>query len=405
MPIVGAGRLGTPSELGTVQVGSTGLRIPRLGLGTVPLGNMMGLIPEDEARDLVQTAHRLGVRLIDTAPQYGAGLAERRVGAAIASLPRSEVVIATKVGRLLRRVSTQRKVVSVLKQSVRGPERGPALLVRHATRLGRRLIGRDPTYPLGFPFDRGDERALDAYFDFSYDGVMRSVEESLGRLGVDRIDMLYIHDPDEHYEEALSGAFKALDRLRGEGSVMAIGVGMNQSKMLARFAESAAFDCFLLAGRYTLLDQSGLRDLLPLAAKQGMTVNVGGVFNSGILADPKPGSSFDYHAVGSNAEPLQRALRMRAVCERHGVPLAAAAIQFPLGHPAVGAVLAGMRSAAEVEQNVAHFTRRIPIDLWREMRSEGLVPDDVPLPSDLTTAEPISVDPAHNSEHSVPESL
>jgi D-threo-aldose 1-dehydrogenase len=366
---------------------------------------MMGSIDEDEALRIVHTAHRLGVRLIDTAPQYGAGLAERRVGAAMSTLPRGDLVISTKVGRLLRRVSTGQKILNVLKQSVRGPERGPALIGRHAARLGRRLIGRDPTYPLGFPFDRGDERALDAYFDFSYDGVMRSVEESLGRLGIDRIDMLYIHDPDEHYDEALSGAFKALDRLRSDGSVRAIGVGMNQSQMLTRFAEAADFDCFLLAGRYTLLDQSGLRDLLPLAAKRGMTVNVGGVFNSGILADPKPGSSFDYHAVGSNAEPLQRALRMQAVCERHGVPLASAAIQFPLGHPAVGAVLAGMRSAAEVEQNVAHFTRRIPIDLWRDLRSEGLVPDDVPLPGDLATAESISVDPAHNSERSVPERL
>lgn len=370
------------SELETKQVGSTELRVPRLGLGTVPLGNMMGRIEEDEARSIVQAAHRLGVRLIDTAPQYGAGLAERRIGAAIAGLPRGDFVIATKVGRLLRRVSTAGKILHVLKQSVRGPERGPALIGRHAARLARRLIGRDPTYPLGFPFDRGDERALDAYFDFSYDGVMRSVEASLERLGVDRIDMLYIHDPDEHYDEALSGAFKALDRLRSDGSVRAIGVGMNQSQMLARFAQAAAFDCFLLAGRYTLLDQSGLRDLLPTAAKHGMTVNVGGVFNSGILADPKPGSSFDYRAVGSNAEPLQRALRMQAVCERYGVPLAAAAIQFPLGHPAVGAVLAGVRSVAEVEENVAHFTRRIPAELWRELRQEGLVPDEVPLPGD-----------------------
>lgn len=379
------GRSRQVDEIETARVGSTELRIPRLGLGTVPLGNMMGLIEEDEALNIVQTAHRLGVRLIDTAPQYGAGLAERRIGVAIANLPRGDFVIATKVGRLLRQVSTRQKIVNVLKQSVRGPERGPGLIGRHAARLGRRLIGRDPTYPLGFPFDRGDERALDAYFDFSYDGVMRSFEESLGRLGVDRIDMLYIHDPDEHYDEALSGAFRALDRLRSDGLVKAIGVGMNQSKMLARFAQAADFDCFLLAGRYTLLDQSGLRDLLPLAVKRGMTVNVGGVFNSGILADPKPGSSFDYHAVGSNSEPLQRALRMKAVCERHGVPLAAAAIQFPLGHPAVGAVLAGVRSASEVEENVGHFTRRIPIDLWRELRSEGLVPDEVPLPGDLPT--------------------
>jgi D-threo-aldose 1-dehydrogenase len=155
---------------------------------------------------------------------------------------------------------------------------------------------------------------------------------------------------------------------------------MNQSAMLTRFAESAAFDCFLLAGRYTLLDQSGLVDLLPVAEARGMTVNVGGVFNSGILADPKPGASFDYRAVGRNAAPLERALAMQEVCRRHDVPLAAAAIQFPLGHPAVGSVLAGVRSAAELEANADHFTRDIPLDLWRELRDEGLVPAHVPLP-------------------------
>ena len=366
--------------LDTASVGSTGLRASRLGLGTVPLGNMMGPVDDEEARAILEAAHRLGVRLIDTAPQYGSGLAERRVGSAVASFPRQDFVLATKVGRLLRRVSTPRKVAHVVRQSISGPERGPALIGRHVARLGRRMMGRDPTYPLGFPFDRGDERSLDAYFDFSYDGVLRSVEESLARMGVDRVDILYVHDPDAHYEQALGGAFKALDRLRREGSVQAIGVGMNQSAMLARFAEEADFDCFLLAGRYTLLDQSGLRDLLPIAAQRGMTVNVGGVFNSGILADPQPGASYNYRAVGEDSEPLRRALLIREVCARHGVPIAAAALQFPLGHPAVGSVLAGIRSSAELEENVAHFTRDIPVDLWRELRAEGLVPADVPLP-------------------------
>jgi D-threo-aldose 1-dehydrogenase len=367
-------------EIPLGRVGATALQVPRLGVGTVPLGNMMGLISDEEAQAILETAHRLGVRLIDTAPQYGSGLAERRIGEALTRIPRDELVLATKVGRLLRRVSTGRKIVHVLHQSVSGPERGPELIGRHAARMGRRIIGRDPTYPLGFPFDRGDERAMDAYFDFSYDGVMRSVESSLDRLGADKVEMLYIHDPDDHFEEALSGAFAALDRLRADGSVQAIGVGMNQSAMLARFAESAAFDCFLLAGRYTLLDQSGLVDLLPAAEARGMTVNVGGVFNSGILADPKPGASFDYRAVGRNAAPLERALAMQEVCRRHDVPLAAAAIQFPLGHPAVGSVLAGVRSAAELEANADHFTRDIPLDLWRELRDEGLVPAHVPLP-------------------------
>ncbi len=371
-------------EVGTVQIGTSALRVSRLGVGTVPLGNMLGevgiLVDDEEAAAIVTRAHQLGVRVIDTAPQYGAGLAERRVGSAVASLPRGEIAISTKVGRLLRPVSTLRKVGNVLKQSITGPERGPALVGRHASRVVRRLRGMDPAYGLGFPFDRGDERALEAYFDFSYDGVMRSVEGSLERLGVDRVDMLFIHDPDDHFDEAISGAYKALDRLRSEGSVTAIGVGMNQSEMLTRFSREGDFDCFLLAGRYSLLNQSGLKDLLPNALERKQSVNIGGVFNSGILADPRPGVAYDYHATDTRSEPLQRALKMKAVCDRHRVPLAAAAVQFPLGHPAVGTVLVGVRSAAELEENVGHFTHPIPRDLWLELRAEGLVPQNVPLP-------------------------
>lgn len=370
--------------IGTVRIGHSTLEAPRLGVGTVPMGNMLGevgiVVDDDGAREIIDAAHRLGVALIDTAPQYGAGLAEKRVGHAIAGLPRDEVFLSTKVGRLLRNVSTGQKIFNVLKQSVVGPERGPALIGRHAVRMARRLAGKDPAYGLGFPFDRGDERALEAYFDFSYDGVMRSFEGSLERMGVERVEMLFIHDPHEHYDEALSGAFKALDELRSQGLTKAIGVGMDDPAMLSRFAREADFDCFLLAGRYSLLNQAGLQELLPTAVERGQSVNIGGVFNSGLLADPRPGVAFDYHAVGSESEPLQRALRMKAVCERHGVPLAAAAVQFPLGHPAVGTVLVGVRSAAELEENVGHFTHPIPADMWLELRAEGLVPADVPLP-------------------------
>lgn len=371
-------------DVGSVRIGKSDLLAPRLGVGTVPLGNMLGevgiVVDEAGARDILHTAHRLGASLIDTAPQYGAGLAEQRVGAAIAGLPRNGVQISTKVGRLLRTVSTGRKIANVLKQSVVGPERGPSLIGRHAVRMTRRLMGKDPAYGLGFPFDRGDERALEAYFDFSYDGVMRSLESSLERMGVDHVEMLFVHDPHDHYSEAMDGAFKALDRLRGEGSVKAIGVGMDDPDMLTRFSQEGDFDCFLLAGRYSLLNQAGLERLLPSAVERGQSVNIGGVFNSGLLADPRPGVAFDYHAVGSDSEPLRRALKMKAVCDRYGVPLAAAAVQFPLGHPAVGTVLVGVRSAAELEENVRHFTHSIPQDLWLELRAEGLVPQHVPLP-------------------------
>jgi D-threo-aldose 1-dehydrogenase len=382
-----AGRVS--SQIETVEIGNSGLRVPRLGVGTVPLGNMLGemgiTVDDEEARRIVQAAHRLGARLLDTAPQYGAGLAEKRLGEALSDMPRDELVISTKVGRLLRTVSTARKVANVLKQSVTGPERGPALIGRHAVRLTRRLIGKDQAYGLGFPFDRGDERALEAYFDFSYDGVLRSHELSLKRLGVDRVEMLYIHDPHRHYDQALTGAFRALDELRSEGSVKAIGVGMDDPAMMARFARDADFDVFLIAGRYTMLNQAALAELLPTAAERGQSVTIGGVFNSGLLADPRPGVAFDYHAVTTSSEPLQRALRMKAVCDRYEVPLAAAAVQFPLAHPAVGTVLVGVRSAAELEENVGHFTRAIPRDLWLEVRAEGLVPDGVPLPGDAAT--------------------
>jgi D-threo-aldose 1-dehydrogenase len=366
-------------------VGRTSLRIPRLGLGTVPLGDVMGPIGEDESEAIVRRAYDLGVRLYDTAPQYGSGRAERRLGIGMAGLPRGEVIVATKVGRLLRRTSTGRKIARVARQAIAGPDRGISLIRRNAAGVIARASGRDHTFPLGYPFERG-ERALEPYFDFSYDGVMRSVERSLARLHLDRVDMLYIHDPDDHFEAAKLGAYRALDRLRSDGSVSAIGVGMNQSAMLARFAREAPFDVFLLAGRYTLLDQSGARDLMPICQEKGITVIVGGVFNSGILADPRPGSSFDYQPADADSPALRRALHLKAICDRYEVPLAAAALQFPLAHPAVGAVLGGVRSVAELESNVALFQWPIPTDLWREIRAEGLVVTDAPLPGEASGA-------------------
>src|SRR5947209_4555710 len=207
---------------------------------------------------------------------------------------------------------------------------------------------------------------------------MRSVEESLARLGMDRIDILHIHDPDDHYEEAISGAYRALDRLRAGGSIAAIGAGMNQAEMLARFAREADFDCFLLAGRYTLLDQIALRELLPLCVERDIAVIAGGVYNSGILANPGPGAHYDY--TPAPPELIERAQRIEAVCSRHGVPLKAAAIQFPLGHPAVACVVIGSRSVAELEENVDMFRHPIPADLWQELKFERLLPEEAPVP-------------------------
>ena len=295
-----------------------------LGLGSAPLGGLFEPVADDEALRTVEAAWDAGIRFFDTAPLYGHGLAERRLGEVLRAKPRDEFVIATKVGRLLRADA-------------------PA-------EPGQAYKGVPPLNPV---------------FDFSYDGVMRSVEESLERLGLDRVDVLHIHDPDDHYDEALQGAYRALDRLRAEGSVKAVGAGMNQAEMLARFARAADFDCFLLAGRYTLLDRIGETELLPLCVEKNIAIIAGGVFNSGILADPRPGATFNYQA--APPELVVRAQRLRETCRQHGVDLKAAAIQFPLRNPAVATVLTGCRSVAEVEENVGMFQSPIPDDLWPEL--------------------------------------
>jgi len=324
-------------------LGRTTLHVTRLGLGSAPLGGLFTAVGDEAAHAVVEQAYRVGLRFFDTAPLYGSGLAEMRVGHVLRQKPRSEFVLATKVGRLLRA----------------GAPPGAA-----------QFYGGEPFYKETLP--------LSPVFDFTYDGVMRSVEESLERLGLDRIDILHIHDPDDHFKEALSGAAPALNRLRREKVVGAVGVGMNQAEMLVQFARRAEFDCFLLAGRYTLLDQSGLRELLPLCVEKRIAIIAGGVFNSGILADPRPGATYNY--IPADAVLVQRAQHLDAVCARHGVPLKAAAIQFPLGHPAVAAVLIGCRSVSEVDENVRLFRLAIPSELWEELRSERLILEDAPVP-------------------------
>jgi D-threo-aldose 1-dehydrogenase len=298
--------------------------VTRLGLGSAPLGNLFATVPDEQAYLVVEAAWDAGIRFFDTAPLYGHGLAESRLGAVLRTKPRDEFVLATKVGRLLRADAP--------------PEPGQAYV--------------------GVP-------AINPVFDFSYDGVMRSVEESLDRLGLDHVDVLHIHDPDDHFDEAVAGAYLALDRLRAEGSIRAVGAGMNQWEMPVRFARAADFDCFLLAGRYTLLDRSGAKELLPLCVERGIAIIAGGVFNSGILADPRPGGKFNYQA--APADVVERAQRLAKICERHGVELKAAAIQFPLRHRAVASVLTGCRSVAELEENVRMFQTPVLDELWTDL--------------------------------------
>jgi D-threo-aldose 1-dehydrogenase len=321
-----------------VPLGGTRLGVTRLGLGTAPLGGLFAPVTDAAARGTVERAYTLGLRFFDTAPLYGHGLAEERLGRALRQKTRHEFVLATKVGRLLR---------------------------ADAPPDPSQFHEGEPFYKVTSP--------LNPVFDFTYDGVMRSIEESLRRLGLDRLDILHIHDPDEHYEEALCGAYPALDRLRQEGTIGAVGVGMNQPEMLVRFAREAHVDCFLVAGRYTLLDQTALGELLPLCLERRIAVIAGGVYNSGILADPRAGATFNY--VPAAPRVVARAQRLEAVCRRYGVALKAAALQFPLGHPAVASVLIGCRSSAEVEDNVRLFRTEIPAELWAHLRREGLIPE------------------------------
>jgi len=324
-----------------VVLGRTAVRVSRLSLGTGPLGGMFAPVEEVDALAVVRGAVDSGVRLIDTAPYYGSGLAETRVGDSLEGRSRGEFALSTKVGRLLDRD-----------------------------------VPPDVDWT-GEPFFKGAP-PLGAVFDFSYDGVLRSLEQSLERLRLDSVDVVHVHDPGDFLDQAIAEACAALVRLRDEGTISAVGVGMNSAEPLVRFAREADVDCLLLAGRYTLLDQSGLDELLPLCLERGIAVIAAAVFNSGVLADPRSGATFDYGP--APASVLERARRLEQICTSHDVPLAAAALQFPLGHPAVATVLVGMRSSTELEQNLRHIELPVPPELWAEMKAEGLLPEDAPVP-------------------------
>jgi D-threo-aldose 1-dehydrogenase len=319
------------SRLGSLDVTS-------IGLGTAPLGGLFAPVSDADAEATLAAGWSAGIRFYDTAPLYGFGLAERRLGAFLRQQPRESYVVSTKVGRLLR-----------------APDGAAA---------------EDDYYKSG-----QRERPV---FDFSHDGVMRSVEESLVRLGLDRVDVLLVHDPDDHYDEAVAGAFRALQRLRSEGTVKAIGAGMNQSEMLVRFAEAVPVDCFLLAGRYTLLDQGALDALFPVCAAKNIGILLGGIYNSGILANPHTGAKFNYQ--DANAALIARALALDELCRKHGTELKAAALQFCMAHPVVTVAVLGARNAGEVADNIAMSQTPVPPAFWQELRAQNLVDARAPLP-------------------------
>jgi D-threo-aldose 1-dehydrogenase len=286
-------------------LGSRGPEVTALGLGCAPIGNLFSGVADDDALATVDTAWDAGIRYFDTAPLYGHGVSERRVGRALSARPRSDYALSTKVGRVLRAA---------------GPERAPTIFT-----------------------DIGD---LEPEFDFSRDGILRSLEASLARLGTDRIDVALVHDPDNHEDDALDHAFPTLVGLRDEGVITAVGCGMNQTAMLERFVERVDLDCVLLAGRYSLLDRSGAR-LLEQCATRGVGVILGGVFNTGVLIDPDAHPTYDYAAAPTAV--LERARRLRDACRERGIALGAVALQFAMRHPAISTVLVGARSATEVD--------------------------------------------------------
>lgn len=321
-----------------------GEQLGRIGLGGAPLGNLFSEVSDEDAAGALDAAWEAGIRYFDTAPHYGLGLSERRLGAALRRRPRAEAWISTKVGRLL----------------VADP------------------AGAGGLDDEGFAVPATWRRE----WDFSAEGVRRSLESSLERLGMDRVDVVYVHDPDteRHREQAAREAFPALAALRDQGVVAAIGYGMNHSDALTWLVSETDPDVVLVAGRYSLLDQAALDDLLPICVERGVAVVAAGVFNSGLLATERPaaGATFDYRPAERHL--IERAGRIAEVCEAHGVSLPAAAIQFPLGHPAVVNVTLGARSRAEVERNARLAGMQLPAGLWEDLRAEGLIRADAPLP-------------------------
>ena len=303
-------------------IGALGL----LALGGAPLGNLFEPVSEADAQATVDAAWARGVRCFDTAPLYGHGLSEARLGRALSARPRDEYVLSTKVGRLLVPVAD--------------------------------LDARDPTIFADVP-------PVEPVFDFSRDGVLRSVDASLERLGVDRIDLLHVHDPDDHLDDAENSAFPALVRLRDEGVIRAVGLGTNLVSVANRFVGRVDLDWLLLAGRCTLLDRSGPDEVFGRCLEHGVRILAAGVFNSGVLAAPAADARFFYAPVPPDV--LARVRSMQYVCADFGVPIAAAAIQFPLRARGVDTVLVGARTAAEVDEDADLLDVPIPVDLWNAL--------------------------------------
>lgn len=312
-----------------------GVPLTEIGLGVAQFGNLNRETTDEASNAAVAAAWDAGIRYFDTAPHYGLGLSERRLGAALAGLQRDEYVVSTKVGRAL---------------------------VPTPDRAGELDDG-------GFRVPATHRRA----WDFSRDGILRSLEQSLDRLGLDRVDVVYLHDPDGHWEQASTEGVATLVELRDQGVVGAIGAGMNQSEMLAEFVRRCDIDVVMLANRYTLLEQGALDELLPLALERGVGVVAAAVYNSGLLSRPVVPDDANFDYLPASTELVATARRIAAICEGHGVTLPEAAVQFPLRHPAVVSVVLGTRTAEQAREGVERAEAEIPPALWDDLRAAGIL--------------------------------
>ncbi|MET7479962.1 aldo/keto reductase [Streptomyces sp. NPDC005648] len=338
------------------KIQHTGVELTELGFGASVIGNLYRVTAPHDASAALDAAWQAGIRYFDTAPHYGLGLSEHRLGAALRDRPRHQYVVSSKVGRLL-----------VPNEQPRGVDT-------------EGFVVRDD---------------LRRQWDFSRDGVLRSIDETLERTGLDRLDIVYLHDPDDHWQQAADEAMPALAQLRDQGVIDAIGAGMNQSAMLARFLRETPADMVMLAGRYTLLDQSALDDVLPTAQAHGKSVVAVGVFNSGLLSQDRPTEGMKYDYQDAPRDLVHRAQALAEVCERYGTTLPAAAIAFPSTHPSVVNVTLGMRTAEQVRRNVGLHARPVPDGLWAEMRAQGLIRADVPTASGEARAPSQPSEPTH----------
>lgn len=329
----------THRSMGHRKITNTSVELTELGFGASVIGNLYRVTPPHDARAAMEAAWDAGIRYFDTAPHYGLGLSERRLGAALRDRPRDAYVVSSKAGRLLV------------------PNEQPHGIDTEG------FVVRDD---------------LRRQWDFSRDGVLRSIEATLERTGLDRLDVVYLHDPDDHWRQAAEEAVPALAGLRDQGVIGAIGAGMNQSAMLARFLRETAADLVMLAGRYTLLDQSALDDVLPAARELGKSVVAVGVFNSGLLSSDRPAEGMKYDYQDAPPTLVARARAIAEVCAAHGTTLPAAAIAFPRTHPSVINVTLGMRNPEQVVRNVELHRRHVPDGLWDDLRARGLIRSDVP---------------------------